>query len=71
VDSPGSPGLDFAQLAELLSRVLSSGRVVGLDVTIYDPELDPDGEYLGGIVESLTTAITALPKPDGSRTARD
>jgi arginase len=44
VDSPGSPGLDFAQLAELLSRLL--GRVIGLDVTIYDPELDPAGEYL-------------------------
>jgi arginase len=43
VDSLGSPGLDFAQLAELLSRLL--GRVIGLDV-IYESELDPAGEYL-------------------------
>jgi arginase len=70
VDSPGTPGLDFAELAELLSRVLSSGRVVGLDVTIYDPELDPDGEYLPGIVDSLTTALTGLPNQDGAPSAR-
>ena len=70
VDSPGSPGLDFAQLAELVFRLLSTGLVIGLDVTIYDPELDPDGEYLPGIVDSLTTAITGLPNQDGVPSAR-
>ena len=29
VDSPGSPGLDFAQLADLLSRLVDTGRVDG------------------------------------------
>jgi arginase len=61
VDSPGSPGLDFGQLAELLSRLLGSGRVLGLDVTIYDPELDPAGKYLPGIVDCLVRALAALP----------
>jgi arginase len=61
VDSPGSPGLDFAQLAELLSGLLVTGRVIGLDVTIYDPELDPDGDYLPGIVDCLVRALAALP----------
>ena len=71
VDSPGSPGLDFAQLAELLSRLLDSGRVIGLDVTIYDPELDPDGQYLPDIVDTLTNAMTALTNPHGTRSTRD
>jgi arginase len=62
VDSPGSPGLDFAQLAELLAGLLATGRVIGLDVTIYDPELDADGEYLPGIVECLATALDSLPR---------
>lgn len=61
VDSPGSPGLDFGQLAELLFGVIATGRVIGLDVTIYDPELDPAGEYLPGIVDCLEAALAALP----------
>jgi arginase len=60
VDSPGSPGLDFVQLAEVLSRLLGTGRVIGLDVTIYDPELDRDGEYAPGIVDCLATALATL-----------
>jgi arginase len=60
VDSPGSPGLDFVQLAELLSRLVTGGRVIGPDVTIYDPELDPDGSYLPGIVACLGAGLKAL-----------
>jgi arginase len=64
VDSPGSPGLDFAQLAELLSRLLKTGRAIGLDVTIYDPELDPEGVQLPDIVGCIETAVAAIPTPD-------
>jgi arginase len=59
VDSPGGPGLDFAQLTEVLSRLLGTGRVIGLDVTIYDPELDPEGEHVLPIVDCLTTALAS------------
>jgi hypothetical protein len=31
--------------------------VIGLDVTIYDPDLDPGGEYLSGIVDCLATGL--------------
>ena len=57
VDSPGSPGLDFAQLTEVLSRVVGTGRVIGLDVTIYDPELDPEGKCLPSIVDCIAAAV--------------
>jgi arginase len=57
VDSPGSPGLDFAQLADLLARLVETGRVIGLDVTIYDPELDPKGEFLPAIVDCLASGL--------------
>jgi arginase len=40
--------------------------VIGLDVTIYDPELDPEGEYLPSIVDCLMVALAALPDPNGS-----
>ncbi|MEU7029195.1 arginase family protein [Streptomyces sp. NPDC046275] len=60
VDSPGRPGLDFDQLAELLATLLGTGRVAGLDVAIYDPELDPDGRYAAALVDVLATALAPL-----------
>jgi arginase len=60
VDSPGSPGLTFDQLAELLARLVASGRVIGVDVTIYDPELDPEGVHVPAIVECLGAGLGAL-----------
>ncbi|WOX23088.1 arginase family protein [Streptomyces solicathayae] len=60
VDSPGRPGLDFSQLAELVSTLAATGRVVGLDVAIYDPELDPDSAYAAPLVDCLASALTPL-----------
>jgi arginase len=61
VDSPGSPGLDFTQLSGLLARLIRGGRVLGIDVTIYDPELDPDTKYAGPIVECLAYGLALQP----------
>ncbi|MFF8297175.1 hypothetical protein [Streptomyces globisporus] len=43
VDSPDDGGLLPEELAPLLRTPVSSPRCVGLNVTIYDPDLDPDG----------------------------
>jgi arginase len=63
VDTPGSPGLTFDELGQLLSRVIASGRVAGLDVTSYDPDLDPAGEYAPRIVDCLASALATLASP--------
>jgi arginase len=60
VDSPGSPGLDLALLADLLARLASTKRVIGVDVTVYDPELDPDERYTASIVHCLLTGLAPL-----------
>ena len=57
VDSPGSPGLSYAALTELVGRLLGSGRVIGLDVAIYDPDLDPEGAHARRIVDCLAGAF--------------
>ncbi|NUT18573.1 MAG: arginase family protein [Hamadaea sp.] len=59
VDSPGSPGLDFAQLTELLAGLAADDRVIGADVGIYDPEMDPDRLYSGPIAEALGTGFAS------------
>ena len=42
VDSRQPNGLSYDELETLLRPVLDSGRVVGMQVTIYDPDRDPD-----------------------------
>lgn len=53
VDSPGSPGFDYAQLTELARLALESGRIIGAEITIYDPDLDPDRRYARELVAML------------------
>ncbi|MGK9168791.1 arginase family protein [Inquilinus limosus] len=60
VDSPGSPGLDYDGLAALLRGFLGSPRCLGLNVTIYDPDLDPDGTYARGLVGMLAEGLEPL-----------
>jgi arginase len=50
VDSPGSPGFTFDELGALLRRLVRSGRIVGVDFAIYDPDLDPTGRHARNIV---------------------
>ena len=60
VDSPGEPGLTFAELGDLLRDLLASGRFGGADVAIYDPNLDPTRSYARGLVHTLGRAFAAL-----------
>ena len=57
VDSPGSPGLDFAQLSSLMRALLDSRRFLGATITIYDPARDPKTAYAGNIVATLGDAF--------------
>jgi arginase len=67
VDSPGSPGLDYAQLAALIRALLDSGRIAGADVAIYDPDLDPTNRYARELVDCLGKAFGAGPVPPPNR----
>ena len=57
VDSPGSPGFDYAQLAELVGRLAASGRIVGADFAIYDPERDPGHSHARDLVACIAAGV--------------
>jgi arginase len=57
VDSPGKPGFDFAQLSELVGLLVASGRVVGANFSIYDPDRDPERRYARPLVECIAGGI--------------
>ena len=53
VDSRHPGGMAYAELVDLLRPLLRSGLAVGMEITIFDPELDPTGE----IAEAFTAAV--------------
>jgi arginase len=57
VDSPGSPGIDPQDLAILVHHLVADPRCAGLDLTIFDPDLDPDGRHAQLIVALLRKAF--------------
>jgi arginase len=57
VDYQQPGGLSWAQLETLARAAFSSGRIVGCNVTIYNPDMDPDGRHARRIVEFLKTVL--------------
>ena len=58
VDTPEPGGLTFEQLSRALELVLASPRLIGLDLTIYDPDLDPDFHYGQRLADLLVDTLT-------------
>jgi arginase len=53
VDSPEPGGLDLDGLAALLAPLVAHPAALGLQLTIYDPGLDPDGQCAKRLVTLL------------------
>lgn len=59
VDCPEPEGPSFSVIATLLTKLLSSPKCVGMEVTIYDPDLDSTGACADRVVACLTEAFSA------------
>lgn len=58
-------GLRWEELRQILTIAIGSGRAAGLEVTVYDPHLDPDGAAGRGLARTLIAALgTAAPQHD-------
>jgi arginase len=57
VDSPDPDGLVPEELVALLRPLLASPHCVGLNVTIYDPDLDPDGTAAALLTDAVVAAF--------------
>ena len=58
VDSPDPGGIDHEQLRALLRPLLAAPKCVGIDIGIFDPDLDPDGVYAAELTDTLVAALT-------------
>jgi arginase len=57
VDSRQPDGLSYVELVELLRAALSSDLAVGMQVTIFDPELDPTGQIAEGFASAVVKGL--------------
>jgi arginase len=57
VDSPQADGLRYDELTALLKAIIGTGLISGMEVTIFDPDLDPDGHLARELVTSLADSL--------------
>jgi len=63
VDYPQPGGLSWDQLTEVVTAALRVGGCAGWSVTIYNPDLDPDGAAARRIVEFVAEGAAAWSEP--------
>lgn len=62
VDSPDPGGLSYDELAQWLRPLLASPLFTGLDITILDPNLDPDGTVTRRFINEMIPLLQASGK---------
>lgn len=58
VDSPEPNGLRFGDLSSLLRQLVASDLAAGIELTIFDPDLDPDGSQARAVTDVIVVALT-------------
>lgn len=56
-------GLTWSELESVLRTALADERALGLDVTIFNPRLDPEGSIAARLTECLRRGLSARPGP--------
>jgi arginase len=52
-------GLSWHELTTTLRTAVVSGRAVGLEITIFNPKLDPDGSVASNLVDAIVAGLTS------------
>ncbi|WP_409467579.1 arginase family protein [Streptomyces sp. HC307] len=58
-------GLSWAELEQVLHTALADERAAGLDVTIFNPRLDPDGSIAARLAQCLNRELSARTPEQG------
>lgn len=60
VDAPDDGGIAYAELEALLAGLVATPDCLGLELTVFDPDYDPDGTYARELVASLVAGLEPL-----------
>jgi arginase len=60
VDAPDPGGIAYAELELLLSGLVATPECLGMELTVFDPDYDPDGSYAAEIVATVVAGLAPL-----------
>ncbi|MFE9691373.1 arginase family protein [Micromonospora sp. NPDC005806] len=63
VDAPDPGGIAFAELEILLSGLVDTPHCLGVELTVFDPDYDPDGSYAAEIVNTVVAGLAPVSAP--------
>jgi arginase len=64
VDAPDPGGIAYAELELLLAGLVATPECLGVELTVFDPDYDPDGTYAGEIVATVVAGLDSLHTED-------
>jgi arginase family enzyme len=57
VDGPAPGGISLGELSQIVATCAADDRCAGMDLTVFDPDYDPDGEYAKALTDLLVEAL--------------
>lgn len=66
VDAPDPGGIAYPELELLLRGLVGSPECLGMELTVFDPDFDPDGVYARDLTGALIAGLAPLVTPGGS-----
>ncbi|RAO40930.1 Arginase [Micromonospora saelicesensis] len=64
VDAPDPGGIAFAELEILLAGLVDTPHCLGVELTVFDPDYDPDGSYAAEIVNTMVAGLAPVTAPE-------
>lgn len=64
VDAPDPGGIAFAELEILLAGLVDTPHCLGVELTVFDPDYDPDGSYAAEIVNTVVAGLAPVSAPE-------
>jgi arginase len=59
VDAPDDGGIGYAELELLIAGLVGSPECLGMELTVFDPDYDPDGGYAQELVGAVVAGLGA------------
>ena len=57
VDAPSDGGIAHRELELLVAELVADDSCLGMEVTVFDPDHDPEGSYAAELTDTLVTAL--------------
>jgi arginase len=77
VDAPADGGIAHRELELLITGLVADRSCLGMEITVFDPDHDPDGRYAAEITDTLVVGLqpllpataSAIPRPRSPATS--